>query len=83
MYVHRKHRKRDFRSLWITRINAAAKAMGVSYSKLMGAINKVGIGLDRKSLADLAVADPAAFTAVAERAKTALASGDDAESAAA
>jgi large subunit ribosomal protein L20 len=69
MYVHRKHRKRDFRSLWITRINAASKSLGVSYSKLMGAINKVGIGLDRKSLADLAVSDPAAFKAVLVKAQ--------------
>jgi large subunit ribosomal protein L20 len=69
MYVHRKHRKRDFRSLWITRINAAAKSLGVSYSKLMGAINKTGIGLDRKSLADLAVSDPTAFKAVLVKAQ--------------
>jgi len=65
------------------RINAAARANGLSYNQFMNGVHKAGIELDRKSLADLAVADPAAFTAVAEQAKAALASGDDAKSAAA
>jgi len=82
-YRDRRNKKRNFRSLWIVRINAAARANGLSYNQFMNGVHKAGIELDRKSLADLAVADPAAFTAVAERAKTALASGDDAESAAA
>ena len=68
MYRHRRERKGDFRRLWIVRINAAARANGVSYSKLMGALAKAGIALDRKSLADLAVSDPAAFTFVAKQA---------------
>jgi len=68
MYRHRKERKGDFRRLWIVRINAAARAIGVSYSKLLGALAKAGIGLDRKSLAELAVSDPNAFRAVAKQA---------------
>jgi large subunit ribosomal protein L20 len=72
-YRDRKNRKRTFRSLWIVRINAAARANGLSYNQLMHGLGKAGIELDRKSLADLAVSDPAAFTAVAERAKAALA----------
>jgi large subunit ribosomal protein L20 len=72
-YRDRKNRKRTFRSLWIVRINAAARANGLSYTQLMHGLGKAGIELDRKSLADLAVSDPAAFTAVAERAKAALA----------
>ena len=75
-YRDRKNRKRTFRSLWIIRINAAARANGLSYNQFMNGVHKAGIELDRKSLADLAVADPAAFTAVAEKAKAALASGD-------
>lgn len=69
MYRHRKERKRDFRSLWITRINAACRVLGVSYSKVMGALSGAGISLDRKSLADLAVSDPNAFKAVLQQAK--------------
>jgi large subunit ribosomal protein L20 len=69
MYRHRKERKGDFRALWIVRINAAARMIGVSYSKLIGALAKAGIGLDRKSLAELAVMDPKAFKAVALHAK--------------
>ena len=69
MYRHRKERKGDFRSLWIVRINAAARALGVSYSKLFGALGKSGIGLDRKMLAELAVSDPNAFKAVCLQAK--------------
>ena len=69
MYRHRRERKGDFRSLWIVRINAMARTLGVSYSKLIGALGKAGIGLDRKSLADLAISDPATFKAVAQAAK--------------
>jgi len=72
-YRDRKNRKRTFRSLWIVRINAAARANGLSYNQLIAGLNKAGIELDRKSLADLAVSDPAAFAAVAERARAALA----------
>jgi large subunit ribosomal protein L20 len=68
MYRHRRERKGDFRRLWIIRINAAARAIGVSYSKLIGALAKAGIALDRKALADLAVHDPNAFKAVAREA---------------
>ncbi len=60
-YRDRKRRKRDFRKLWIQRINAAARENGVSYSKLMGALHKAGVMLDRKILADLAVNDKTAF----------------------
>lgn len=69
MYRHRRMRKGDFRRLWIVRINAAARLIGVSYSKLIGAMAKSDIGLDRKSLADLAISDPNAFKAVALQAK--------------
>ncbi len=65
-YVGRKLRKRDMRRLWITRIGAAAKINGINYSRLMGGLTKAGVELNRKILADLAVADPAAFKAVAE-----------------
>jgi large subunit ribosomal protein L20 len=64
-YRDRRTRKRDFRSLWIARINAAARENGLSYSKLMGGLHKAGIELDRKMLADMAVKDPAAFAQVA------------------
>ena len=67
----RMRRKRDFRSLWIVRINAAARALGLSYSKLIAGLNKAKIAIDRKILADLAVADPAGFGAVASIAKAA------------
>ena len=60
-YRDRKVRKRDFRGLWIVRINAAARTHGVTYSRLMAGLKKAGIDLDRKVLADLAVRDPAAF----------------------
>jgi len=80
-YRDRRNKKRNFRSLWIVRINAAARANGLSYNQFMNGVHKAGIELDRKSLADLAVADPTAFTAVAEKAKAALASGDDAKAA--
>jgi large subunit ribosomal protein L20 len=74
-YRDRKNKKRTFRSLWIVRINAAARANGLSYNQLIAGLHKAGVELDRKSLADLAVSDPAAFAAVAERAKAALADG--------
>jgi large subunit ribosomal protein L20 len=67
-YRDRKVRKREFRSLWTVRINAAARLNGTTYSKLMGAINKSGIAIDRKILADLAVKDPGAFSAVVQQA---------------
>ena len=69
MYRHRRDRKGDFRRLWIVRINAAARLIGVSYSKLIGALAKSDIALDRKTLADLAVSDPTTFQAVAKQAK--------------
>ena len=68
-YVGRKLKKRDFRSLWITRINAAARLNGLNYSKFMSGLKKNGIDLNRKVLADLAVNDPSAFTALCEKAK--------------
>jgi large subunit ribosomal protein L20 len=67
-YRDRKVRKREFRTLWNIRINAAARANGTTYSKLMGAINKANIAVDRKILADLAVHDPKAFTDVVQKA---------------
>ena len=71
-YRDRKVRKRQFRRLWIVRINAAARNNGLSYNQLINGLHKAEIELDRKVLADLAVKDPAAFTKVAERAKAAL-----------
>jgi large subunit ribosomal protein L20 len=68
-YRDRRTRKRDFRHLWITRINAAARENGLSYSKLMGGLHKAGIELDRKMLSDMAVRDPAAFAQVANMVK--------------
>ncbi|MBI4790390.1 MAG: 50S ribosomal protein L20 [Chloroflexi bacterium] len=67
--VGRKKRKDDFRRLWITRINAAARPLGLSYSKLMAGLKRAGIELDRKMLADLAVRDQNAFAKLAEAAK--------------
>ncbi|MFO0596143.1 MAG: 50S ribosomal protein L20 [Myxococcaceae bacterium] len=67
----RQRRKRDFRSLWIVRINAAARAVGLSYSKLIAGLSKAKVMIDRKILADLAVHDPAGFGAVAQIAKAA------------
>lgn len=69
-YRGRKERKRDFRSLWIARINAAARMNGVTYSVMINAMNKSGIRLNRKILADLAVRDSAVFKAVLEKAMT-------------
>lgn len=71
-YIGRRLRKRDFRRLWIARINAAARQNGMSYSKLMHGLSVAGITLNRKVLADLAVNDAAAFTALVEKAKAAL-----------
>lgn len=71
-YRDRKVRKRQFRRLWIIRINAAARLNGLSYNQLINGLHRAEIQLDRKVLADLAVKDPAAFSAVAERAKAAL-----------
>ncbi|MGO9832499.1 MAG: 50S ribosomal protein L20 [Myxococcaceae bacterium] len=62
----RARKKRDFRSLWIVRINAAARLSGVSYSKFIAALSKAKVALDRKVLADIAVADPAGFAAIAK-----------------
>jgi large subunit ribosomal protein L20 len=68
---HRRQRKRDFRALWVVRINAAARTNGISYSKLIGAMKKANISIDRKILADLAISDPAAFTKIVQQAKAA------------
>ncbi|HJK97922.1 MAG TPA: 50S ribosomal protein L20 [Polyangiaceae bacterium LLY-WYZ-14_1] len=65
-YRHRKERKRDMRKLWITRINAAARINGTSYSRLMAGLKRASVGLDRKILADLAVRDPDGFKAVVD-----------------
>jgi large subunit ribosomal protein L20 len=73
-YRDRRQRKRQFRSLWITRINAAARENGLSYSRLMNGLHNASIEIDRKVLADIAVQDKAAFAALAEKAKAALAS---------
>jgi large subunit ribosomal protein L20 len=72
-YIGRKQRKRQFRSLWIARINAAARINGISYSRFMNGLMKAGITLDRKVLADIAVHDAVGFAALAEQAKGALA----------
>src|SRR6185436_8141473 len=72
-YKHRKLRKRDFRSLWITRIGVAAKINGMSYSRLIDGLSRIGCQLNRKVLADLAIRDPGAFTAVVGTAKQGLA----------
>ncbi len=71
-YIGRKLKKRDFRRLWIARINAAARLNGLSYSKLMFGLKNAGVELNRKMLADIAVNDAAAFTAVCEKAKANL-----------
>ncbi|HEX5419946.1 MAG TPA: 50S ribosomal protein L20 [Gammaproteobacteria bacterium] len=72
-YRDRRQRKRQFRALWITRINAAARANGLSYSRLMSGLKRAEIEVDRKVLADIAVFDQEGFTALAEAAKHALA----------
>lgn len=71
-YRDRKNKKRDFRRLWVTRINAGAHENDLSYSKFMNGLRKAGIEIDRKMLAELAVRDPAAFSVLAEKARTAL-----------
>ncbi len=72
-YRDRRQRKRQFRALWIVRINAAARECGLSYSRLMNGLKKAGIEVDRKVLADLAVTDMVAFSVFAEKAKSSLA----------
>ena len=72
-YSGRKQRKRQYRSLWIVRISAAAKLNGISYSRFINGLKKAGVELDRKILADLAVNDPAGFARLAEQAKSASA----------
>ena len=72
-YIGRKQRKRQFRTLWIARINAAARQYGMSYSRLMNGLKKAGITVDRKVLADIAVHDIKAFGALADKAKAGLA----------
>jgi large subunit ribosomal protein L20 len=73
-YRDRRNRKRDFRRLWITRINAAARQNGMSYSQFMHGLAQAGVELDRKILADIAVRDPETFRRFAERAREAAAS---------
>ena len=71
-YIGRKMKKRDFRSLWIARINAAARINGLSYSKMINGLKVAGVDINRKMLAELAISDPAAFAALAETAKNAV-----------
>jgi len=71
-YIGRKQKKRDFRRLWITRISAGCKANGMNYSTFMNGLKKAGVTLNRKMLSEIAIADPAAFTALTEQAKAAL-----------
>ena len=71
-YIGRKQKKRDFRRIWITRISAAAKMNGMNYSTFMNGLKKAGIELNRKMLSEIAIADPAGFTALVEAAKKAL-----------
>ena len=71
-YTGRRLKKRDFRQLWITRINAACKMNGMNYSTFMNGLKKAGVTLNRKMLSEIAIADPAGFTALVEKAKAAL-----------
>ena len=71
-FIGRKQRKRDFRRLWITRINAACKLNGTNYSTFMNGLKKAGVTLNRKMLSEIAIADPTAFTSLVEQAKKAL-----------
>ena len=71
-YIGRKQKKRDFRRLWITRISAGCKMNGMNYSTFMNGLKKAEINLNRKMLSEIAIADPAAFTALTEKAKAAL-----------
>lgn len=73
-YRHRKQKKSEFRQLWITRVGVAAKLNGISYSKMIYGLKKAGCELNRKMLSEMAIHDPLAFKAVADLAKTALAS---------
>lgn len=72
-YAHRRLRKRDFRKLWIARINAACRLNDMSYSRFINGLNKAGVAINRKVLADLAVSDPKAFSDLVDVAKNALA----------
>ena len=81
-YIGRKQKKRQFRSLWIVRINAAAKINGMSYSTFINGLKKAGIGLDRKILSDIAANDAAGFAALAVSAKSALGAAKKARAAA-
>lgn len=71
-YIGRKQKKRDFRKIWITRISAACKLNGTNYSRFMNGLKKAGINMNRKMLSEIAIADPAAFTQLVEKAKAAL-----------
>jgi large subunit ribosomal protein L20 len=71
-YIGRKQRKRDFRRLWITRISAACRMNDINYSTFMNGLKKAGVTLNRKMLSEIAIADPAGFTALVEKAKAAL-----------
>lgn len=71
-YIGRKQKKRDFRSLWITRISAQARVCGINYSTFMNGLKKAGVQLNRKMLAEIAVSDKEAFSALVEKAKAAL-----------
>lgn len=71
-YVGRKQKKRDFRKLWIARINAAARMNGMSYSRFMNGLKKADIQMNRKMLSEIAIADPKAFATLVEKAKAAL-----------
>ena len=72
-YIGRKQKKRDFRKLWIARINAAAKMNGINYSRFMYGLKKSGITMNRKMLSEMAIHEPAAFTALCDKAKAAIA----------
>ncbi len=71
-YIGRRLKKRNFRQLWITRISAACKSNGMNYSTFMNGLKKAGIMINRKMLSEIAISDPAAFTAICEKAKAAL-----------
>ena len=71
-YIGRKQKKRNYRSLWITRLSAAVAPFGLNYSRFMNGVKKAGIEMNRKSLSEMAIQDPAAFAAVVELAKKAL-----------
>ncbi|MDH3981964.1 MAG: 50S ribosomal protein L20 [Kiritimatiellaceae bacterium] len=68
-YVHRKHKKRNFRRLWIVRVNAACRMNGISYSRFIDGCNKAGVSINRKMLSEIAIHDPVGFTKVVETAK--------------